>query len=51
MKLDKFKNFLWGISFGVCLCGAIRAKDETVIIPIVLMVLIGTSFIINFNKK
>lgn len=51
MKFEKFRNFLWGIFFGVCFCGAIRAKDETVIIPIVLMVLIGTAFIINFNKK
>lgn len=51
MKFEKFRNFLWGISFGVCLCGAIRVKYETIIIPIVLMVLIGTAFIINFNKE
>ena len=51
MKFEKFRNFCWGIAFGTCLCGAVRAKDETVVIPILVMVLIGTAFIINFNKE
>ena len=51
MKFEKLRNFCWGIAFGTCFFGAITTKDETVIIPILTMVLIGIAFIINFNKE
>ncbi len=51
MKLEKFKNFMWGIAFGVSLSGFFRTEDETVVIPMTIMLLIGIVFFINFIKE
>jgi hypothetical protein len=46
MKLEKFKNFMWGIAFGVCLSSVIHSQE--ILIPLILTVLIGIIFIFNF---
>jgi hypothetical protein len=50
MKLEKFKNFMWGIAFGTCLSGVVHHRDY-VIIPAIGMVLIGVIFVINLKDE
>lgn len=48
MKHEKIRNFLWGITFGVCLTSLDDLHYE---FPLGIMLLVGLAFLINLKEN